>query len=100
MTPEYHDSVMLSNKTKEISLIVQIQDNRPQGRLSTEAIQRAPRPLKSVDDVEGRDSFPLSVFCVGDRITNNLRNIREGYDAENKLLTFSRKILRTPRVSS
>lgn len=77
MTPEYHDSVMLSNKTKEISLIVQIQDNRPQGRLSTEAIQRAPRPLKSVDDVEGRDSFPLSVFCVSDRITNDLEEILE-----------------------
>ena len=57
--------------------MVQIQDNSPHDSLSTEAIQRAPRPLESVDNIKGRDSFPLSVFCVSDRITNDLGEVLE-----------------------
>jgi hypothetical protein len=40
--------------------------------LCTEAIQRAPRPFESIDDIESGDSFPLSVFRVSDGVTNNL----------------------------
>jgi phage terminase small subunit len=41
--------------------------------LSTKAVQRTSRPLESIDDVESCDSFPLSMFCVSDRITNDLK---------------------------
>lgn len=40
--------------------------------LCTEAVQRAPRPFKSIDNIESGNSFPLSVFRVSDGITNNL----------------------------
>jgi hypothetical protein len=96
--PEYHNSRAI--KSEEIPLIVHIQDNTGNS-LSTKAIQRAPRPLESIDDVKSCDRFPLGVFCVSDRITNDLGGIlEEVHNTKNKLLTFSRKILRTPRVSS
>jgi hypothetical protein len=54
-------------------------------RLCTEAIQCAPRPLESVDDIESSDSFPLRVFSVSDGITNDLEKDEKGYSkSKNK----------------
>jgi hypothetical protein len=47
-------------------------------RLCTKAIKRAPRPFKSIDDIESGDSFPLSVFGVSDGITNDLKEDEKG----------------------
>jgi hypothetical protein len=69
--------------------------------LCTEAIKRAPRPFESIDDIESGNSFPLSMFGVSDGITNDLDEDEKEYsNSKNECLTFSRNILRTPRVSS
>ena len=47
--------------------------------LCTEAIQRAPRPFESVDDIESSDSFSLSMFGVSDGVTNNLDEDEKEY---------------------
>ena|SRR5579863_6926895 len=52
-----------------------------QNSLSTEAVQRTPRPLESVDNVQSGDGFPLGVFCVSHRVANDLRRtLRDNYD--------------------
>ena len=64
------------------------------GWLCTEAIQRAPRLFKSVDDIESGDSFPLSVFRVSDGITNDLEEDEYCKDSEtaNTNVTHSQGI--------
>ena len=41
--------------------------------LGTETIQSTARTLECVDDVERGDSLALRVFCIGDRVANDLR---------------------------
>ena len=40
--------------------------------LSTETVERTTGALECVDDVECSDSLALRVFCVGDRVANDL----------------------------
>ena len=89
-------------------------DVRP---LGTEAVECAARALKSVDDVEGGNGLALEemsdrlskkttetylgVLSVGDGVANNLRSLSvKALWKTRAPRTFSRKILRTPRVSS
>ena len=73
--------------------------------LCTEPVERAPRTLQGVHDVEGCHGFPLRVLRVSDGIPDDLSIDNESVKVDRtvqggKALTFSRKILRTPRVSS
>ena len=47
--------------------------------LSTETVERTTRALECVDDVECSDSLALRVFCVGDRVADDLE------EGENEL---------------
>ena len=40
--------------------------------LSTETVEGTARALECVDDVECSDSLALRVFCVGDRVADDL----------------------------
>jgi hypothetical protein len=61
--------------------------------------------LESVNNVEGGDGLALGVLSVGDRIADDVlrgrERIRKRYEGrKKKRRRTSRKILRTPRVSS
>ena len=71
--------------------------------LCTEPVERAPRTLQGVHDVEGCHGFPLRVLRVSDGVPDDLsidELVKVDRTVQDKTLTFSRKILRTPRVSS
>jgi hypothetical protein len=71
----------------------------------TETVEGAAGALERVDDVECGDGLALCVLSVGDGVADDLE---EGFKSATvpmrqkatRQLTFSRKILRTPRVSS
>ena len=55
-----------------------IQNGDPSGlfaqrawRLATESVDGSSLPLERVDDVQGGDGLAASVFCVGDRVTDD-----------------------------
>ena len=70
--------------------------------LSTETVESASRPLEGIDNVESGDGLSLGVLGVSDRITDDLNaEVSKGWRREEtNRRTFSKKILRTPRVSS
>ena len=41
-------------------------------KLSTETVEGTTLPLESIDDIHGGDRLPLSVFCVGDCIPDDI----------------------------
>ncbi len=63
------------------------------------AIERATRSLERIHDVQSRDCLPLCVLGVCDRVPDDLHAVSEDRH-EREELTFSRNVLRTPRVSS
>ena len=46
--------------------------NPTEAPLCTEPIERAPRTLQGIHDVEGRHGFPLGMLSVCDGVSNNL----------------------------
>ena len=52
--------------------------------LSAEPVDGSSLALESVDDVEGGDGLAASVFCVGDRVTDN--GLEEGLEDSAGLL--------------
>ena len=80
----------------KIEMQVQVQ----MASLCAETVECAPGTLESVDDVEGSDCFPLCVLSVSYRVADDLAGVRRVAGKRRRGHTFSRKILRTPRVSS
>ncbi len=52
--------------------------------LTTESIERAPLSLKSVNDIEGRDSFSFSMSSVRHSVADDL--FHEGFETSARLL--------------
>ena len=83
--------------------------------LDSETVERLSSALQCVDDVEGGHSLSLSVLSVCHRVEPSV-SVRHSVDSEEggarrergvenaqvtaSRITFSRKILSTPRVSS
>ena len=53
-------------------------------RLATESVDGSSLPLERVDDVQGGDGLAASVFCVGDRVTDD--GFQEGLENSTGLL--------------
>ena len=73
--------------------------------LRAEAVERAPGALQRVHNVERRHRFPLRVLRVRDAVADDLSteapmSVHRHPRSTQGRLTFSRKILSTPRVSS
>jgi len=67
---QFHE-VVRDVKQREINYTAR-QPSTKVKKLCAETVQRAPRSLECVDDVEGGDGFPLCVFGVGDRVTDDV----------------------------
>ena len=69
--------------------------------LRPKTVEGTSRPLKGVDNVKRSHCLALRMLSVSDRVTDNLSPIVSNEkSSEAAQRTFSRKILRTPRVSS